>query len=471
MTRSLFRILSDSDVDAIKRGSTRVLSDVGIQVNHPGILKRLRDAGLETMGPNVLFKENLVDEAVQKSTKSYTIYARNPARSVSVGSGQLRFLSSGGQRWLVDPVSKTRCRPTRSDMKDAIRLGDALGNINIVGAMAIPDDLPVPGRAVYVYSELLKNCSKVMMSWVEHPEEAKGVLRLLELAAGGADALREKPLTWYFCEPASPLRFTYESLEILRVFCERGLPVSFGPMVQAGLSGPVTLAGTMMQTNAEILAGVVIVQILSPGNPVEYGGVCHIADMRSGDISFGSPEQGLMAAAIAQVGRSYGFAVHVNTGLTDAIVPDAQSGIEKATTMAVSALAGAELFGHLGIAGADQGASLEQLVIDNEIAGYVKRLVRGITVTDETLAVDLIRQTRSGSYLSTIHTTKHMRSEQWFPTILNRIRWESWIDTGGRDLLSIARERKERILAEHQPEPMDPKFESKLNALVKEYVR
>jgi len=467
---SPLQILTDADVEAIKRGSMRVLSEVGMQVNHPGILKRLRDVGLEMSGPNVLFEEKIVEDAIRKSTKRYTVHARNPAKSVHVGSGELRFLSSGGQRWIVDPVNKTRMRPTRSDLRDAIRLGDSLENVNIVGAMAIPDDLPVPGRAVYIYSELLKNSSKVVFSWVEHPEEATGVLRLLELVAGGTDALRGKPLTWYFCEPASPLRFTYESLEILRIFCERGLPVSFGPMVQAGLSGPVTLAGTVMQTNAEILAGVTIAQTLSPGNPVEYGGVCHIADMRSGDISFGSPEQGLMAAAIAQVGRSYGFAVHVNTGLTDAIVPDAQSGIEKATTMAVSALAGAELFGHLGIAGADQGASLDQLVIDNEIAGYVKRLVRGIRVTDETLAVDLIRQTRSGSYLPTIHTTKHMRSEQWFPALLNRSRWESWIERNGRDLLSIARERKESALTEHQPESLDTALEAKVNTLVKRYV-
>jgi len=468
---SPLKVLSESDVEAIKHGSMRVLSEVGLQINHTGILKRLREAGLETSGSKVLFNERIVEEAIQKSTKRYTVHARNPTKSIHVGSGELRFLSSGGQRWLVDPVTKTRRRAALLDLSDAIRLGDALENISIVGAMVVPDDLPTPGRAVYIYSQLLRNSSKVIFSWVEHPDEARGVLQLLELVAGGTDALRQKPLTWYFCEPASPLRFTQESLEILRIFCDRGLPVSFGPMVQAGLSGPVTLAGTVMQTNAEILAGVTIAQVLSPGNPVEYGGVCHIADMRSGDISFGSPEQGLMAAAIAQVGKSYGFAVHVNTGLTDAIVPDAQSGVEKGTTMAVSALAGAELFGHLGIAGADQGASLEQLVIDNEIAGYVKRLVNGIKVNSETLAVDLIRQTRSGSYLPTIHTTKHMRSEQWFPTLLNRARWESWIEKGGRDLLSIARERKERILAEHKPESLDPAIEAKVNDLVKEYMR
>lgn len=467
---SPLQILTNDDVDVIKRGSMKILSEVGLQVNHPVVLKQLKDAGLKTSNSNVLFEEKIVEEAIQRSTKRYVIHARNPAKNVRVGSGELRFLSSAGQRWLVDPIRRARRKPATDDLAEAIRLGDGLGNINIVGALVIPDGLPVPGRAVRVYAELIKNSSKVIFSWIEHPEEARGVLQLLELMAGGAETLKEKPLTWYFCEPASPLRFTEGSLEILRIFCERGLPVSFGPMVQAGLSGPVTLAGTVMQENAEILAGVTIAQILRPGIPVEYGGVCHIADMRSADISFGSPEQALMAAALAQIGASYGFAVHVNTGLTDALVPDAQSGIEKAATMAISAMAGAEMFGHLGIAGADQGASLEQLVIDDEIAGYVKRLVRGIKVNDDTLAVDVIRQTRTGSYLSTLHTTQHMRSEQWFPSILSRSRWDRWVENNSLDLLSIAAEKKQRIMNEHMPEPLDARLEVAIDDVVKKYV-
>lgn len=461
------RILSERDIENIKSASMQILSEVGLQVDHPHILNLLKDRGLPTSGSTVLFNEKIVEDAVRQSTKRYTIHARDSSKSVHVGSGELRFLSSGGQRWLVDPINKTRRRPSKDDLREAIRLADGLENINIVGAMLIPEDISLLGRAVYVYSELLKNSSKPIFSWVEHSADAKGVLQLLELVAGGAEALSERPLTWYFCEPVSPLRFAREPLEILRIFCEKNLPVSFGPMVQAGLSGPVTLAGTMMQTNAEILAGVTIAQILNPGTPVEYGAVCHIADMRIGDISFGSPEQGLMAAALAQVGASYGFAVHVNTGLTDAITPDAQSGIEKATTMAISAMGGAEMFGHLGIAGADQGASLEQLVIDDEIAGYVKRLIKGTEVNAETLAVEVVREAASKSYLSNRHTIKHARSEQWFPRILSRTRWENWIENGGKDLLSIARERKQRILTEHKPDTLDPTLVARIDDFVK----
>jgi len=212
---SLLKILSDSEVEAVKRGSIRILSEVGLQVNHPDILRRLGDAGLDVSANNVLFKEKIVEESIGKSTKQYTIRARDPSRNIHVGSGELRFLSSGGQRWLVDPIRKTRRQPARTEVAGAVRLVDGLENINVAGAMITPEDIAVPGRAVYVYSELLKNTSKVVFSWIEHPEEARGVLRLLELVAGGADQLREGPLTWYFCEPTSPLRFSYEALEIL----------------------------------------------------------------------------------------------------------------------------------------------------------------------------------------------------------------------------------------------------------------
>jgi len=240
-------------------------------------------------------------------------------------------------------------------------------------------------------------------------------------------------------------------------------------MVQAGLSGPVTLAGTLSLENAEILAGVTICQILSPGTPVEYGGIPHIADMRNLNISFGSPEQILMAVAMVQIGRSYGFPVHVNTGLTDANLPDAQAGIEKASSMLISALAGAEMFGHLGIAGADQGASLEQLIIDNEIAGYVKRVMKGLDIREETLAFDTIKERyMTGSFTGTRHTLRHMRKEQWFPRLLNRDIWETWQSKGSKDLLARAEETKRRILKEHESEPLDKGLQTEMDQIVKE---
>jgi len=465
--------LDGDEIEGIRSSSLRILSEIGVQVNHDEIREEMKMNGAEESNDgNLLLSEEMVNEAIKKSGKEYSIHARNPKNSIRIGSGDLRFLSSGGQAWIVDPIRKERRTPTRDDLREATILGDALENINIVGSLAIPQELTVPGRSIYVYSELIKNSSKVVSSWIEDPREAPYILRLFDVLSGGEEEHRKKPMIWYFCEPVSPLKFRYESLEILRLFCSKGLPMSFGPMVQAGLSGPVTLAGTLSLENAEILAGITISQTISPGTPVEYTGIPHIADMRNLHISFGSPEQALMAVAIVQVGKSYGFSVHVNTGLTDSNIPDAQAGLEKAATMLVSILAGAEMPGHLGIAGADQGASLEQLIIDNEMVGYVKRIVKGFEVNEETLAFNLIKERyRTGSFTGTMHTLRHMRKEQWFPQLLNRDIWEGWSSKNSKDLLTKAREMKQKILKEHEPEPLESRIEDEIDQIVEEAVK
>ncbi len=461
--------LDKNEIDKIHGASLEILSKVGIRIEHTEIFKKMKEHGAEeTKDRRLLLDGGLVEEAIKKSSKKYVIYARDSRYNLEVGGGNLRFLSSGGQAWIVDPIRKERRKPTVNDLYNAIIIGDALENINIVGAMVIPQEIPPQVRSIYIYSELVKSSSKVVFSWIENPKEAAFVLKIFEAISGGENEHRKKPMIWYFCEPISPLKFRYESLEILKLFCSKGLPVTFGPMVQAGSTGPITLAGTLALENAEILAGVTISQILSPGIPVEYGGIPHISDMRNLNISFGSPEQIIMAVAMIQIGKSYGFPVHVNTGLTDSNVPDAQAGIEKCASMLASALAGAELFGHLGISGADQGASLEELIIDNEIAGYVRRVIKGFEVNEETLALDLIRdRCEIGSFIGTKHTLRHMRKEQWFPQLLNRDIWENWISKGSKNLLAKAVETKERILKEHEIKRLDQQLEREIDKIVK----
>ena len=227
--------LDKDGIEAIHSSSMRILSAIGIVTNHAAIHKEMKDYGIEeSRDHRLLLSEEVVGEAIKKSRKHYTIHARNPKNNLEIGSGSLRFLSSGGQAWITDSLRKERGQAARKDLHDAIVVGDALENINIVGSMVIPQDMPVSGRSVYVYSELIKNSSKVVFSWIEDPQEALHILRLFEVLSGGEENHRERPMIWYFCEPVSPLRFRYESLETLRLFCAKGLPVSFGPMVQAG---------------------------------------------------------------------------------------------------------------------------------------------------------------------------------------------------------------------------------------------
>ncbi|MEM2083590.1 MAG: trimethylamine methyltransferase family protein [Nitrososphaerota archaeon] len=461
--------LSKDDVYKIHITSLNILEKIGIKVMDENILNLLKDSGCEINYENKIAKipQYLVMECVKKIPKNFTIYARDNKYNITFGNGRMKFMSSGGQMNIIDPISKDRKPGKTQDTINAVKLGNSLENIDIIGAMVVPQDVPLELADIYMYSILLKYSSKIIFAWIYNRKSAEYILKMLSIVAGGIEELKKKPLTFYFCEPTSPLKFGENALQVLQEFAKIGLPVCFGPMVMASATGPATLAGTLAMENAEILAGNVIAQLIYPGVPVLYGGVPHILDQKTGNISFGSPEQGIMAAAITQIGKYYGFPIHVNIGLTDSKLPDAQSGIEKAATMLMGALAGAELSGHLGISGQDMGACFEQLVIDNELADYVKRIIKGFEINDETLAFEIAEKVGiGGTFLTQKHTLKYIRSEFWYPKIFDRKDWNSWYNLGAKDSLKIANEIVSKILKEYQIELLDKDIIKEIDAII-----
>ncbi|MEM2356241.1 MAG: trimethylamine methyltransferase family protein [Candidatus Bathyarchaeia archaeon] len=469
--KPLLKILDSNAIDFIHEASLEILEKIGLKILNSNILKRIEEEGaiVDYKSQIVKFPHQLVIECVKKAQKQWVIHARNKKFSMKVGFGELRFQSSGGQRFIVDPLKKTRREGTKEDLVKGIKLGDALKNINIVGPMVLPvADIHPKILDIYTYVQLIKNSSKVVFTWINSAKSAFYIIKIFEILAGGEEELRKKPMIWYFGEPTSPLTIEYETAEIIRIFAEKGFPITFGPMVMSSITGPATLAGTLALENAEILGATTMAQLINYGVPIEYGGIPHIFDQKSGNISFGSPEQALMAIAMTQIGRYYGFPVHINVGLTDAKIPDAQSGLEKGITMVIGAMAGAELFGHLGIAGMDQGASLEQLMIDNEIIEYVKRIVEGFDINNETIALDVISKVGpGGSFLTHPHTFKYVPTEFFYPKLCDRKDWFEWKKAGAKDLLVKANEEVLKLIAEHCYEPLDKDIETEIEHIFK----
>ena len=209
-------------------------------------------------------------------------------------------------------------------------------------------------------------------------------------------------------------------------------------------------------------------QLLAPGTPMTYGGIPHIMDPRTSICSFGSPEQGLMGAAMVQIAQSYGFPVYINVGLTDAKLPDAQAGMEKAATLLLGAQAGADTFGHCGICGTDHAGSLLWLFLDNELGHYVKRILRGFEVTGETLAGDVIQAVGpGGNFLAEAHTVKHFREALWLSgPAWTRQGWDRWQQQGSESFADRATEQIKTILAEHEPDPIDPGLAREIDRIV-----
>ncbi|MHC4496622.1 MAG: trimethylamine methyltransferase family protein [Planctomycetota bacterium] len=435
------RVLSDKEIGAIHDGTIRILRDTGVMVHHNEALELLAEAGASVDKDSKIARlpEKLVADSIERAGKNYVLYGRNPEQTARLGYGDFVLMSSPGQYSWIDTESGRRRPATVSDALEAIKLGDALGNITIVGSMAQPEEI-----------------------------SARYILEIYSTVAGGAEALRERPMVEAFLEPISPLQLPKDGLDIVREFARAGQPVSISPMAMTSATAPATLAATLAQENAEILAGVVVTQLFAPGTPIMYGGIPHIMDPRTSICSFGSPEQGLMAAAMVQMAGHYGFPAYVNAGLTDAKLPDAQAGIEKGTSLLLAALAGADTFGHCGICGTDHAGSLLWLSLDNELADYVKRIVRGFEVDAEKVAAEVVDKVGpGGNFLAEEHTVRHFRKELWLPgSAWSRQSWDGWADSGRLSMAERITEQVKQILTTHEPKPLETDLANQVDEIV-----
>ena len=462
--------LSKSAVEQIHQTALRILSEVGVRIDSLEILSRVGDlegVQIDLNRRTATFSPNAVQTAIELAPSGYNFHGRDGTKAVSVThTSDFISQSIAGEIFIIDPIRKSRREPTLADLEQCIIVLDALPNIDIAGSLVQPMEIPMEVRDIRIFSEMLKRTRKPVRSWIQSPRSAKYVLELLRVVAGGSQELRNRPRGLFGFEPTSPLILSENSLETMKVWVEAGQPVTIGPMVQSMGTGPITLAGTIAQQDAEVLAGLVVVQALAPGVGVLYNCASLILDPRTGSSIFASPEETLIMVGSAQVGHSHGLPVGLQMGLTDAKVPDAQAGMEKGMSLLIGALAGMNVTGGLGIAGCDQGASVPQLILDNEILGYVRKVARGLTVDDETLAYEVIQRVGiGGNYLSDRHTVDHVR-ERWIPDLSDRKGWEIWDREGGQTMLDRAHAEQDRILREHQPDWLDEVTQRELDLII-----
>lgn len=451
-------VLDDRGLDRVHGASMEILRTIGVRLPHAEARRLFREAGasVDEMAEVVRIPERLVWQSLESAGKTFTLYGRDLDRQARYGVGARNYNSIAGEALWVDDTCTHRRYAALDDVAVATRLADGLPLINLVGAMADPQDLPAAYRCVAVAATQVRQTTKPIHFWFHDRASARYVLELFAAVRGGEEGATRHPFAYPFLEPISPLQFPHHGIDLLFETARFSLPVPIGPMAQVGATAPGALAGTLAQENAEILAGVCITQLIKPGLPVCYGGIPHAFDMRTTQLIFSGPEQALMAVAMTQMGKRYGLPVYINVGLTDSKFPDAQAGMEAGITLICGVMAGADIFGHLGICGVDQASSLVMLLMQHEILGYVERVVQGVEVSDETLGLDVVRSVGpGGNFLAEAHTVRHFRKELWFPRLLDREFWPNWVAQGARTMYDRCVAEKDRILREHTPEPMD----------------
>jgi len=463
------QVLTPEQIQKIHKATISILERIGVTVPHADMLKRMEAAGakVDHASQQVRIPEALVARSLAQAGKQYTLYGRDLKKQASFGTGKRNYNAIAGEAMWVDEPGGERRYATLKDVATAARFCDALSHINIAGAMTDPHEISASVRCVEVAIEMVRQTTKPIGFWYHDRPSARWLNELMIAIRGDAKKAEQYPLWYPFLEPISPLRFPFNGIDLLYETARLNLPVPIGPMAQMGLSAPATIAGTLAQENAEILAGVVITQLIRPGMPVCYGGICHAFDMRTTQMIFAGPEQAIFGVAMTQMGKSYGLPVYINVGLTDSKRPDAQAGLESALTLGLGAAAGADIFGHMGISGVDQATSLDMLTLQNEVIAYVESVMRPIEVTDEALGLDAIAEVGpGGTFIDKEHTAGHFRKELWIPRILDRDYYQAWREAGAPSTEERCRQARLEILQKHEPEPLPRETENAMKAVL-----
>jgi trimethylamine--corrinoid protein Co-methyltransferase len=353
------------------------------------------------------------------------------------------------------------------DLTSLIKVTDALDNISVGGSyMIAPSDLPEEFRHIE-RGTLHYKCTTKTTHWdtegyVGNSGELGSThnLELAAVVAGGMEELRKKPVGTASICPSSPLIYDVGLTDDAINFAKHGVPILVEPMDNTGATSPNTLAGSLVQTNATVLAGVALIQLVNPGNPIVYGSIPVNLELRTGIPAAGCPETAIRCAAGAQMAGYYRIPSAMSGGVTDSKIPDIQAGFESALTMLTTVLAGAHWT--RVVAGALEyhfTASYEMLVIHDEMFGMVLRIVRGMEINEDTMATALIKSIAplGGHYMAERHTLDHIASDRYLPGISDKRTRGDWEKAGSKDLAKVARERAKQILATHKPDPPLPK--------------
>jgi len=446
------RLLSEEEIRSIDRAARAVLANTGIDAGSDRLAEVLAGAGAGVdRDRRVRFPEKVIDEALERVPRQVLLYGRGEVAPLDLGDRRVH-LGTGGAAIRVLDLGDGRARdPRLSDLADIAWLVEHLGNIHFFLRPVVARDVPAESLDVLKFYTCLANTRKHVMGSAGSPEAAREIIELAGMVAGGLDALVERPIVSFITSwMVSPLSLDRSACDVLATVVESGIPVALSCAPVGGSTAPATLAGVLAQVHAEQLSGIVLTQAIRSGAPILYGPVPAVADFHTMGYAGGAIESALLNAGCAQMARSIGVPIYADAGLTDSKLPDAQAGYEKGMNILLVALAGGNYIHHAaGMLESMLTVAYEQYVIDNDINGMALRTLRGIEVSPETLAEEVIGEVGpGGNYLTRSHTLEHIRTDEYYVSATaDRRSRTAWEAAGSVDARGRAREIAREILA------------------------
>ncbi len=450
--------LSNREIELIHDRALAILAEVGMRNSVSELTDLAIAAGCIDDGNGRLkFPRHLVEDIIQQIPKRATIYGRAPGRDVEVGAGVTHYSTGGLAVQMVDIETGDYRPSTLRDLYDCARLVDNLPNIHFFNRTCVPNEIEdLRTYDLAIAHACATGTTKPIAIGFNDPSHVDDCVWIFDQILGGEGRFRDRPFAiCNSCAVVPPLTFGADNTKVAMKAARAGFPVNMINAAQSGATAPAALAGTLVQSVAETLAGMAMVQLSAPGAVVLWANWPFVSDLRTGAFSGGGGEIAVMNAASAQIARWYGFPNSVSGGMTDAKEIDAQYGYEKGMTNLAAGLAGADIiFLSVGMVASIMGCALESYVTDDELLAAARQIIKGIDVNDETLSVEVIRDvclSGPGHFLAHEQTLELMNAAFVYPELACRRPPDQWEEMGRPSLREKARERVREILTRAKP--------------------
>ena len=463
-----FEVLNDEALEIIETNAETVLAEIGVNfTDNPAALARWREAGADVQGERVRIPRGLARKLCETAPASFTQHARNPARNVEIGGRNLVLAPVYGPPFVRDAAGGRRYA-TIEDFRNFVRLGYMSKWLHHSGGtICEPTDVPVNKRHLDMLLAHMTLSDKPYMGSVTDPERATDSIEMSKILFG-ADFVDSHTVMTSLININSPLTFDATMMGALEVYAAAGQACIVSPFIVGGAMAPVSVAGTLTQVLAEVLAGVAYAQLIRKGAPVIFGAFVTSIDMNSGAPTFGTPEAAQVTYGAGQLARRLGLPYRSGGGFCASKLPDAQAGYESANSLNTALLAGVNFMLHAcGWLEGGLVASFEKFVMDADQLGALHQMARGVAMDENAQAMDAIAEVGPGGhYLGCAHTQANFKDAFWRSELFDYKPFETWQEEGARDTQALASARVARLLADYRAPVLDPGISEALQAHV-----
>jgi trimethylamine---corrinoid protein Co-methyltransferase len=464
-------ILTPAEVKKIHDATLWIIEKVGVKFpsQHALDIWAAHGAEVDRERKIVKAKGELIESALKKCPPAYPLAARDPNQDLPLDGNHVFVGTDGCGVEVIDIQSGRRRMSKLQDVVDIARIADATEEVAFHWVPVSAQDTPPQTRGLHEIKAIWENSTKhVQTESIYSISEAKAAIEMAAMVAGGKEALRKRPVLSLMQCTAPPLGHDGGSLDAALLAAEVGIPTGFMTMSACLTTGPATMAGTLAVGNAEVIAGTALLQLASPGAPVFYAAAQTASDLRSGAYTGGGPEDFLFGAATNALSNFYNIPLSMGSFATGAKEPNWQAGLENSLSTFMASIVMSDMLLGVGFLHGSRIWSYTEMMMDCEIFSIIHKMMQGIEVNDETLALDSIAAVGpSGHFLAQKHTRQHMH-DLFMPQFMDRRPYGEW-ESKKDDALDWALSKARKILTDHQSDPLDPKlsmeFDKIINAL------